>query len=100
MGGGGERSTKCDIHYDAIKCDKGILSKNLFKSKIKIKLLNNDNLVDIISNNESWMGLNKPITDFLSNDNMEIAIEEWFIAAFKTFKEFRDSTPQLEWNTK
>lgn len=50
-----------------------------------------------ITNNNDWIALRKPLSDFLSNDGMESEIESWFHTSFASFKSFADSTPNLEW---
>ncbi len=54
----------------------------------------------LVSNGEDWIGLYKPVSDFLSAEYMEIGIEKWFVEAFSQFKKFILDTPQLEWNIK
>ena len=70
--------------------------------KIKIfkeSLCNPDIYMKLVTNKEDWIGLSKPISDFLSfGDRMEIEIETWFINAFKELKEFVIATPELEWD--
>jgi hypothetical protein len=70
------------------------------KSKSFKDALTNYDLNIIKSNKENWLGLDKPISDFLSFENMDIAIEEWFINSFITIKKFAEDNPQLEWNIK
>jgi len=49
------------------------------------------------TNNIDLISLKKPLSDFISSDNIEIEIEQWFINSFKTVKDFAASTPELDW---
>jgi hypothetical protein len=66
--------------------------------KEEFKKALNVNLNTFNSNKENWIGLDNPISNFLSLENMELAIEEWFIRSFEIFREFANQTPQLEWH--
>jgi hypothetical protein len=54
--------------------------------------------VKLQSNQENWIGLSIPITDFVSSENMELEIEKWFVKTFELIKEFVTSSPQLNWH--
>ncbi len=42
--------------------------------------------------------LKKPLSDFISKENMDIEIEKWFEESFSKVREFANSTRELEWN--
>ena len=73
--------------------------KNTQKVEFK-RALNKQDLKGIGSNKENWLGMNKPISDFLSDANMEEAIVMWFVNAFSLIKKFAEDNPQLEWHVK
>jgi hypothetical protein len=42
----------------------------------------------------------RPLYDLLNNHNSDNIIKDWFTLSFNEFKEFIDSTPELEWDIK
>lgn len=55
----------------------------------------------LFANSEnSWIGLHKPLSDFISSENMDVAIEQWFILAFNLIKDFSSQTKELDWHTR
>ena len=45
-----------------------------------------------------WIGFGKPLTYFISSENIELEIENWFDSSFQTLKRFIEKTSQLDWH--
>jgi hypothetical protein len=52
----------------------------------------------LITNQKDWLGSSAPISFFMGAEDVEHAIEEWFVKSFEIFKNYARSTPQLHWN--
>jgi len=46
----------------------------------------------------TYFGFRKPLSDFLSSEDMEFAIEQWFIQTFKKVRMIMSDHPELNWN--
>ncbi|QJD95983.1 hypothetical protein HH214_08880 [Mucilaginibacter robiniae] len=53
---------------------------------------------ELANNGESWLGLYKPLSDFVSAERMEEQIEAWFAESFAAVKRFSEVHPELNWH--
>ncbi|WP_345954016.1 PD-(D/E)XK nuclease family protein [Mucilaginibacter sp. PAMB04168] len=53
---------------------------------------------EFANNGKNWLGIYKPLSDFVSAELMEEQIEAWFAASFAAVKRFSDEHPELVWN--
>jgi len=53
---------------------------------------------ELLNNGETWLGVQKPLSDFISAERMDEQIETWFAEAFQTIKTFKNSHPELQWH--
>ncbi|MBB5395062.1 PD-(D/E)XK nuclease family protein [Mucilaginibacter sp. AK015] len=51
-----------------------------------------------LTNGENWLGLIKPMSDFMSSSDMEKDIEKWFASAFESLLTFAQNHPELDWH--
>jgi hypothetical protein len=50
------------------------------------------------NNGENWLGVTKPLSDFISSGNMEKDIENWFAGVFNDLQLFIKGYPELDWH--
>jgi hypothetical protein len=53
---------------------------------------------EFANNGENWLGLYKPLSDFVSAKRMEEDIEAWFATSFTALKQFSKKHPELNWH--
>ncbi len=53
---------------------------------------------DWVYHNEEYLDVIKSLTDFISSENMELDIENWFINAFEIVKSIMKANKQINWN--
>jgi len=53
---------------------------------------------DGVFHNENYIEFGKPLSDFISSENMEQDIEKWFEKAFGVFIEIIQNNPEVKWN--
>ena len=56
------------------------------------------NTSDFYHDGRNYLESSKQLSDFLSSENMELSIEEWFNDTFKSFRALMISQPELGWN--
>ena len=54
--------------------------------------------IELLQADNTWLGANKPLSDFISADRMDEKIEAWFAETFQKFHDFKINHPELDWH--